>query len=118
MSDSRTSADRPHHTAEELLPWYATGQLDERDRARVERHLLDCGECRQQVVVERRLVDEFQSTTPEMESGWARLRGRIDPPRPRARLVPQTRIGFWQSLTRPAIAGLAFAQLAFVIIAG
>lgn len=118
MSDPTTSAADPHDAAEELLPWYATGQLDEGDRARVERHLLDCGQCRQQIVVERRLVDEFQAMTPEMESGWARLRARIDPPRPRIHAPPQSPIGFWAALSRPAIAGLAFAQLAFVVIGG
>jgi anti-sigma-K factor RskA len=116
MNDPKLSPLVPHDAAEELLPWYATGQLEERDRARVERHLLDCGECREQLAVERRLIDEFQSMTPEMESGWARLRNRIEPPRPAPRVTPQVPVGFWASLSRPAVAGLAMAQLAFVLV--
>jgi anti-sigma factor RsiW len=118
MGDPRPSGGGPHDEAEGLLPWYANGQLDAVDRARVERHLLACADCRQQLVGERRLIDEFQLMTPEAESGWARLRGRIEPRAP-AR-VPARRpfAEFWAILTRPAVATLAFAQLAFVVIAG
>lgn len=107
-----------HDEAEELLPWYATGQLEAADRARVERHLLSCGDCREQLAVERRLIDEFQAMTPEVESGWARLRGRIDSSVPRAQRPRQPFAEIWQLLTRPAVAALAVAQLAFVVIAG
>lgn len=107
-----------HDEAEELLPWYATGQLEAADRARVERHLLSCGDCREQLAVERRLIDEFQVMTPEVESGWARLRGRIDSSVPRAQRPRQPFAEIWQLLTRPAVAALAVAQLAFVVIAG
>ena len=112
----------PHDEAEELLPWYANGQLDEADRARVDAHLSSCAYCRQQLALERRLIDEFREMTPEVESGWARLRARIDAPidapvpvRPRR---PSPFAEFWAFLSRPAVAGLAAAQLAFVIVAG
>lgn len=119
MADPKRSAAGPHDEAEELLPWYVTGQIDRADRARVERHLLSCGDCREQLAVERRLIDEFQAMTPEVESGWARLRGRIDMPL-RAALPPprQPFAELWALLTRPAVAALAVAQLAFVVIAG
>jgi len=32
----------PHDQAEELIPWYATGQLDAADRTLVETHLASC----------------------------------------------------------------------------
>ena len=114
MADPQLSS---HDDAEELLPWYATGQLEAADRARVERHLLSCGDCREQLVVERRFVDEFQAMTPEVESGWARLRGRIAGPVVRPARARQPFAEFWALLTRPAVATLAIAQLAFVVIA-
>jgi anti-sigma-K factor RskA len=118
MDTPRTFAAGPHDEAEELLPWYATGQLDAADRALVERHLLSCGNCREQLAVERRLIDEFQAMAPEVESGWARLRGRIDTPVQVARPPRRPFAELWAFLTRPAVAAIAVAQLALVVIAG
>ena len=109
---------KPHDEAEELLPWYATGRLDERDRTRVEAHLSDCSQCRQQLSVERRLIEEFRAMTPEVESAWARLRARIDAPVPVRPRRPSPFVEAWALLSRPAVAGFAAAQLAFVIVAG
>jgi len=117
--DHATGAGRPHDEAEELLPWYATGQLDERERASVERHLLACPECRQQLTLERRMIGRFQAMTPEIESGWERLRNRLEAPRPiRSPARPQLLAELWTFLTRPAVAAVAFAQVAFVLVAG
>jgi len=110
------AASGPHDAAEELLPWYATGQLDERDRLIVERHLYDCAECRRQVEVERQLARDFKSMRPEIESGWSRLSARLD--RPNTRRLPTVPGRFWTILKRPTFTALATAQLAFVIVAG
>jgi anti-sigma factor RsiW len=118
MADPSLSERGPHDQAEELLPWYATGQLEAADRARVERHLYACAACRQQLMVERRLIDEFQASSPEIESGWARLKGRIEPPRPATPPRPSALAELWAILSRPAVATLAVAQLAFVVVAG
>jgi anti-sigma-K factor RskA len=118
MADPNLSAQGPHDEAEGLLPWYATGQLNGADRASVERHLLSCGDCRQQLAVERRLIDEFQAMSPEVESGWARVRGRIGTPAHAMRPARQPFAEIWAFLTRPAVAALAVAQLAFVVLAG
>lgn len=113
-----TNAFEPHDEAELLLPWYAMGQLDERDRARFEDHLYSCASCREQLSVERRVAGEFQAMTPEIESGWARLRTRIGESDSAKSLRPRPAREFWALLTRPAVASLAAAQLAFVILAG
>ena len=126
MNDPSLTERPPHDEAEELLPWYATGQLDAADRARVDAHLASCAHCRQQLALERRLIDEFQAMSPEVESGWARLKARIDAPAPAAPVFapphrPARANAFaemWALLSRPAVAGLAMAQLAFVLIAG
>jgi anti-sigma factor RsiW len=121
MADPKLSDRPPHDEAEELLPWYVTGQLDAADRARVEKHLYSCASCRQQLGVERRLIDEFQSMTPEVDSGWARLKARIEPPRP----VPTPRAprpSFLADLhaliARPAVTALAAAQVAALAFGG
>jgi anti-sigma factor RsiW len=113
----------PHDQAEELLPWYATGQLDELDRTRVKRHLSECAQCREQVAAERRLVHELRSFSPEVESGWARVRARIAVPAEHAkRGGPSRSIGrssgeFWASFRRPIVRRVAVAQVAFASVA-
>lgn len=115
---------QPHHEAEELLPWYVTGQLDREDLALVENHVSSCAHCRRQLAFERRMLDEFAGLVPEVDTGWERLRQRIEPrqrPLPRESLwdkVAREASAAWQSFTRPAVAALATAQLAFVAIAG
>ena len=118
MAGPSLSERRPHDEAEELLPWYATGQLDAAERARVERHLYACASCREQLALERRFIDRFHATSPEVESGWARLKARLQPPR---RVTP-AQPGFFADLRtlvrRPAFAALAAAQVAFVVLSG
>ena len=121
MQDPTLSRAQPHHDAEELIPWYLTGQLDDEDLAMVEHHLSSCAHCRRQLAAERRMIDEFAQLSPQIDSGWARLRQRIDDPQPRERLWDKLRgqaAELWESLSRPAIATLAVAQLAFVVAAG
>ena len=121
MQDPTLSRAQPHHDAEELIPWYLTGQLDDEDLAMVEHHLSSCAHCRRQLAAERRMIDEFAQLSPQIDSGWARLRQRIDVPQPRERLWDKFRgqaAELWESLSRPAIATLAVAQLAFVVAAG
>ena len=120
MADQNLTERQPHDEAEELLPWYATGQLDPAERARVEAHLSSCAHCRQQLAVERQLIDEFQAISPEIDSGWARLKSKIQPP-VAIRPQPRRRSSFaeiWAMLSRPAFVTLAVAQLAFVVVAG
>jgi anti-sigma factor RsiW len=117
------SDEKPHDEAEALLPWYATGQLDDDERERVEQHLLACSGCREQLGVERRMIGEFRRSTPELESGWARMRARIEAPSaasaraPRRRGLDEALLEFWSVLTRPVVAALAAAQLGFVAVA-
>ena len=121
MHDPAVNLAEPHHDAEELIPWYATGQLDGEDLSLVEQHLSNCAHCRRQLAFERGMVDEFARLSPEIDSGWTRLRQRVEAPHrretPWARLGNQA-IELWHSLNRPAIATLAFAQLAFVVVVG
>jgi anti-sigma factor RsiW len=120
MTNTKSPERAPHDEAEELLPWYATGQLEADDRIRVEAHLSACAECREQLALERRLVKEFRAITPEIESGWARLRLRLATPQPVVfqPTRPSALAEFWSLVTRPAVAGLALAQVAFLLVAG
>jgi anti-sigma factor RsiW len=108
-------ATNPHDEAEALLPWYASGQLEGDERALVERHLASCLACQRQLRFDDRMIGEFDHLDPQIESGWARLRARLDQEsEPRQRVLA----GAWDVLRRPAVATLVAAQLAFVVVAG
>lgn len=115
MPDPIRTDDQPHDEAEALLPWYATGQLDPAERATVERHLSSCGRCQRQLADEHRLIDEFQKLAPEVDSGWSKLRARIEP-RPAWRPARALADG-WRIARRPGVAMLAAAQFAFLLLA-
>ncbi|MFL6735887.1 MAG: zf-HC2 domain-containing protein [Sphingomonas sp.] len=120
MPDIDQTMIEPHHEAEELLPWYVTGQLGLDEQALVEAHVSSCAHCRRQLAFERRMIDEFAAMTPEVDSGWARLRRRIEPQQ-RSSWWDKFALdasAMWQAFNRPAVAALATAQLAFVGIAG
>lgn len=127
MSDA-IHPENAHKEAEELLPWYATGQLDREDHALVEAHLSSCAHCRRQLALELHMVEEFASLTPETDAGWERLRRRIEA-QPYPQPCSQRRetwwdkaaldaASLWQGFRRPPVAAFAFAQLAFVVVAG
>ena len=109
---------QPHDEAEMLLPWYATGQLEAPDRLVVERHLSSCAACREQLALERRLIHEFRGFAPEVDAGWARLRGRMEPGRDRRGSVRGRARPRWNVLRNPVVAGLAAAQLALLVLGG
>jgi anti-sigma factor RsiW len=73
----RLPGDR-HRETQLLLPWYATGQLDEADRARVEAHLAGCARCRADLRLERRMETEIASLPLDVEQGWAEMRRRVE----------------------------------------
>jgi anti-sigma factor RsiW len=124
MTDPTRPDVQPHDAAEELLPWYATGQLEPEERALVEKHVASCAHCRRQLAFERRMIDEFAAMTPQVDTGWARLKAQIDPPRPVAPRehwwdrVARDAASLWQTLRRPAVAALAAVQLAIIGAAG
>jgi hypothetical protein len=110
--------DDAHAEAEELLPWYSTGQLDEKDRALVEKHLAACVACQRQLRFDQKMIGEFQSLDPAVDSGWHRLRGRIDREVSRPANVPSALSGAWEILRRPAVATLIAAQIALFVVGG
>jgi anti-sigma factor RsiW len=121
MPDQIHPAVEPHHEAEELLPWYVTGQLEPEELRLVEQHLSSCAHCRRQLAFERQMMDELALLTPQIDNGWERLRQRLELPQVRRRGWRQ-RIGrdaaaLWQAFSRPPVIALALAQLGFVIVA-
>ena len=119
MSEPIQADFNPHRETEELLPWYVTGQLEMGEQALVDQHVLSCAHCRRQLAFERRMIDEFATLSPEVDSGWWRMRQMIEARRPSLwDKILADAAALWQGFNRPAVAALAFTQLAFVVVAG
>lgn len=107
MGDILSFRDDPHLSTEMLLPWYASGQLDEEDRAAVEAHLGTCGQCRAALEQERQLKAEIRQLPLQADLDWREPQRRRETPRFRP----------WAMMTRPA-ALAAFACAQALLLAG
>ena len=71
-----------HREAQRLLPWFATGAVDDTERAFVEAHLVQCQACRVAIESERVLVDEARAlpagVEARVERGWDAMRRRLE----------------------------------------
>jgi len=71
-----------HVAVQALLPWYARGQLDGEETARVQRHLLHCPACRGELAAEQPMqtllsVAGAPAQGGDVEAGLARLHARM-----------------------------------------
>jgi anti-sigma factor RsiW len=67
-----------HQDLQDLLPWYASGQLDAADHARVETHLATCPDCQAEVRFQRQLGARIADLPMEIEHGWSAMRLRLE----------------------------------------
>jgi hypothetical protein len=101
-----------HDEVQMLLPWYATGQLDETDLALVTAHLADCADCRNALVVEQAMERRVAALSFDADLGWADIRRRLAPP-----AVPSRWRSFGPTVTgRPALIGFAIAAQALLLV--
>lgn len=107
----------PHLETERLLPWYAMGQLDPADRAKVDAHLADCAACQMELRLERKLGSNVAGLSLNVELGWAQLRRRLDLSPPEYRKTSQAGAAIWRMITRPRRIGwFVAAQAATILI--
>jgi anti-sigma factor RsiW len=101
----------PHDEAELLLPWYATGQLDEADRRLVDAHLADCAVCRDALLVEQAMERRVAGLSLDPELGWKDMQQRLASRQPRG----------WRGAgaglaRRPRLIGLALAAQLLLLV--
>jgi anti-sigma factor RsiW len=86
-----------HMAVQALLPWYARGRLGAAETDEVQRHLLHCQACRDELAAERPMqaLLDVAGVTPaggDVEAGLAKLHGRLqprgEPPRRTVRWMP------------------------------
>lgn len=104
----------PHHPAEELLPWFVNGTLEEADDLLVARHLEECVQCRHEVDALRALRGSWAQgpAAPDPGPSFRRLRSRLTGMRSPAQLqrLPQP------SPRRPRLGWASFAIAAQLIV--
>lgn len=71
-------SDERHQQVQNLLPWYVNDTLDEDEAAAVEAHLVECEECRADLMSERALGSETALALMDVDQGWAAMRERIE----------------------------------------
>ena len=121
----RTSAAREHQDISALLPWYVNGSLDERERQRVDAHLIECAGCREDWAQEQRVYEGMTAETAVEympAASLKRLQARLDglvaaSPNPQsdvrqeptAQEKPVGRLLAWPGLMAASVAVMAVA---------
>jgi hypothetical protein len=70
-----------HHDCWQMLPWIVSGRISAGERQRVERHLLECTECREELDEQRALCDLVrgeESVVLAPQASLQKLMSRID----------------------------------------
>ncbi|KQW52211.1 hypothetical protein ASD88_06385 [Pelomonas sp. Root662] len=83
-----------HAAVQALLPWYARGQLGDAEMGEVQRHLLQCAACRNELAAEQPMQTLMQAAGGQahggdVEAGLARMHALMEPARPRAAAAPR-----------------------------
>jgi anti-sigma factor RsiW len=66
-----------HDAVRQLLPWHVNGTLSGEETARVEAHLAECEECRDDLAGERELAREVALLPLDVDEGWQALALRL-----------------------------------------
>jgi hypothetical protein len=116
--------DPVHMEAAELLPWYANGTLEARERTRVDRHVAECVACRRDLADSLR-VQEILKANDDVDlalpNSLDRMHALLDAGRRRRRTDADgamgrwVRLPLWVRLTIPAHALLTLLLVAFVL---
>lgn len=103
-----------HDSVQKLIPWFVVGTLSAHETDRIESHLTDCEECREDVAYERRLARGIATLPLNPDDGWEALQLRMGEERPAraagARLIHRRVPLPW------AVAGSLAAAVAFAVV--
>jgi hypothetical protein len=117
----------PHREVELLVPWYATDQLDEADRARLDRHLPECAVCRETLAQHRELARHLPAPgappgsppgSLNVETGWAAMQGSTALPAMPGVAVPARATPGRRDTRMRWFGALAAAQIAALLVTG
>jgi anti-sigma factor RsiW len=66
-----------HDAVQQLLPWHVNGTLSAEETARVDAHLAECEDCRQDIAAERELAREVALLPLDVDEGWQAMALRM-----------------------------------------
>jgi len=66
-----------HDAVQQLLPWHVNGTLSAEETARVDAHLAECEDCRQDLAAERELAREVALLPLDVDEGWQAMALRM-----------------------------------------
>lgn len=66
-----------HDTVRQLLPWHVNGTLSADETARVDAHIAECAECRDDLAAERELAREIALLPLDVDEGWQAMALRL-----------------------------------------
>jgi anti-sigma factor RsiW len=105
-----------HDAVQQLLPWHVNGTLSAEETARVDAHLAECEDCRQDLAAERELAREVALLPLDVDEGWQAMALRMGAApagndNPRAGLLRRPVPAGW------AVGGAIAASLALTLAA-
>lgn len=110
-----------HRYVQDLLPWYASGAIEDSERRIVETHLGECAECQRQLRWHQALREAIAATGPagaEPQAALAKLQPRLDASgRPLRRVWAWARAILQGRAPAPGWLGYALAAQACLIVA-
>lgn len=71
-----------HETVLQLLPWYVNGTLSKSESGRVEAHLAECAECRDELEFDRKLARDVATLPLNVDDSWSAMEQRLAERRP------------------------------------
>jgi hypothetical protein len=107
MTNNRIAGDYQHQEVAALIPWYVNSRLSESERLKVDAHIVDCAQCRADVLLEQQIFEAIKGA-PTVEympaASLKRLQARLDSLQslaPAADAAPVVRIrsGRWPKRT-------------------
>lgn len=81
-----------HDSVQKLLPWFVNGTLSEHESARVENHLAECAECREDLAFERQLARGVAALPLNADDGWKAMQLRMADEAPPVRAAGPVRL--------------------------
>lgn len=105
-----------HDSVQKLLPWFVNGTLSARETERVEAHLAQCDECREDLAFERELARGAASLQLNADDGWKAMQLRMAEQAPPARATGAVRLFRRRVPLGWAMAGSLAASVALAVL--
>ena len=105
-----------HDAVQKLMPWFVNGTLSAAEAGRVESHLAECGECREDLAFERQLARGVAELPLNADDGWKAMQLRMAEEAPPVRATGTVRLLRRRVPVGWAMAGSLAASVALALV--